>query len=230
MKRRRRKKKACLLSEMIEFCEQVRKGKDGKYHSVIPNSDILTPMTHGNDFGIFTHLKDGRTVIAISGADDLDDWMDNINALFIELKKGVSVHKGFYESAMKFLDQILSFLTGDEKELYITGHSKGGAIAKLLAYLLARKGVKINCVVYGAPRVGNRRLKEAINFLPIYLTQVRNWQDPVWKLPLLLMGYKTVGHIKYLRAKGWYFIPLPGIGIKVHLDYHKNIRRLYESE
>jgi predicted lipase len=225
---RRKKKPACLISEMSVFCQAVRKSKDGKYHPVIPNSDRVTPMTHENDFGIFTHLKDGRTVIAISGSDDLDDWIDNIDALFIELKKGVSVHKGFYESAMKFLDQILSFLTGDEKELYITGHSKGGAIAKLLAYLLARKGVKINCVVYGAPRIGNRGLKEAINFLPIYLTQVRNWQDPVWKLPLLLMGYKTVGHIKYLKPRAWYFIP--GLGIKVHLNYHKNIRRLYESE
>lgn len=52
-------------------------------------------------------------------------------------------------------------------QVYITGHSLGGALAILAAFdlslLSAKQGVAISCYTYGAPRTGNHAFAKKYN-------------------------------------------------------------------
>jgi predicted lipase len=82
------------------------------------------------------------------------------------------VHKGFNDSIESFfgkgiVKEIQSRLKSNrDSQLYITGHSKGGALAYLAALLLARRHREIplaGVITFEAPRPGHPNFVEAYN-------------------------------------------------------------------
>lgn len=74
------------------------------------------------------------------------------------------VHKGFYDSWSSLRDQTLKDLTDlgcEGKELRVTGHSLGAAMAVLAAFELADTYVLKHIYTYGQPRVSNQAFVEA---------------------------------------------------------------------
>lgn len=111
-------------------------------------------------------------VVAFRGTLPLDspDWeqmiRDWINDLDAELVRGAGmpglVHAGFWEALdslwAKLLPEVQRRLTqnGPTSQLYVTGHSKGGAIANLAAMrLLIERGLGAKAFTYAAPHPGN---------------------------------------------------------------------------
>jgi len=105
-----------------------------------------------------------------------------------ELKIPGAVHSGFYNAvtsiirpvaeAVKALDPTL------EAPVYITGHSKGGAMASIGAYILQTSfGIPIREVVtFASPRVGDSTFKTAYDAV-LKQTRFENYGDIVPLVP-----------------------------------------------
>lgn len=102
-----------------------------------------------------------RAVIAVRGTQETKDFGIDADALQVKPDYGIKgeVHKGFYIQAREiirsplFNDQFIFNLKG--KELYVTGHSLGGAVATILAAYFFEQGYKPLLYTFGSPRVGN---------------------------------------------------------------------------
>lgn len=70
------------------------------------------------------------------------DWMSNLNTGWIADSTGM--HEGFNTAAGEIFDSLKVFLRGlpqKNVKYVITGHSRGGAVANLLAYRLLNEGI-----------------------------------------------------------------------------------------
>jgi Lipase (class 3) len=94
---------------------------------------------------------------------DPDSWPDWLSNFFLEPTTcGVlpgKVHSGFCHDLHSILSQIttaVQALDPAQNKVYVTGHSKGGALASMGAYLLKAAGVAIEQVVtFASPKAGD---------------------------------------------------------------------------
>jgi putative lipase involved disintegration of autophagic bodies len=84
----------------------------------------------------------------------------------------------------------------NDRPIWITGHSLGGALALLAAWRCKRKFVPVHQIyTFGAPMVGNVETAEAIDReLPDRIFRYVNDHDPVPKLPSLSLLANKYGH------------------------------------
>lgn len=116
---------------------------------------------------------------------------------------GFKVHRGFKGYVDKLYDQVESrverVIKGKWFKIFVTGHSLGGASALICTNRLESKFHVEACYTYGAPRPGS--WKYAYSFkTPVF--RVRNNNDLVTKVPLMLLGYKHVGSLVYIDRHG----------------------------
>ncbi|XP_022761964.1 uncharacterized protein LOC111307901 isoform X2 [Durio zibethinus] len=169
-----------------------------------------------------------RLVIAFRGTEQArwkDLWTDlmlvpaglNPERIGGDFKQEVQVHSGFlsaYDSvririislikaSIGYIDEIAEPLHG--WQVYVTGHSLGGALATLLALelsssQLAKRGViSVTMYNFGSPRVGNRRFAEVYNEKVKDSWRIVNHRDIIPTVPHL-MGYCHVAQPVYLAA------------------------------
>ncbi len=94
-----------------------------------------------------------------------DDWLQDAQAMPVE---GTNlpglVHTGFCNALDDLWPAIASWNLGATPRLYVTGHSKGGAVAHLAACRLANIGIPVTEVYsFAAPRAGNGAFVAAFN-------------------------------------------------------------------
>jgi len=105
-------------------------------------------------------------LIAFKGTVGLLDWLNDCKGVLVNspYSKG-KVHKGFLDSIRNLEEEMYEKVVELLKEssnakIYITGHSKGGALATLMAKFLINKNKKfkrkIKVVTFGSPRVGDK--------------------------------------------------------------------------
>ena len=128
-------------------------------------------------------------------------WSDRLNC---------HMHLGFLELFNKIVDEVLDlykyYYDTTKYELVITGHTIGGAIAKLVAFYLNRryKNFFIQCVTFGAPKIGNKHFNRTFNiFVPKHISIILK-NDFIPSLPFSLVNkekntYTYCGHhlVKY---------------------------------
>jgi hypothetical protein len=98
------------------------------------------------------------------------------------------VHSGFYDATMSIITDVIKAIQdlNPDKTLpvYLTGHSLGGAMASLAAWMLSQNaGIGVAKVItFASPKPGDSYFKSAYN---LKLTQVRyeNYEDIVPLLP-----------------------------------------------
>ncbi|KAJ8512451.1 hypothetical protein OPV22_002885 [Ensete ventricosum] len=170
-----------------------------------------------------------RLVVAFRGTEQ-SQWKDlrtdlmllpaglNPERLSGDFKQEVQVHSGFlnaYDSVrtriMTLTKLAVDFESGDESEnapkwqVYVTGHSLGGALATLLALELsssrmAKHGqITVTMYNFGSPRVGNRKFAELYNEKVKDSWRIVNHRDIIPTVPRL-MGYCHVAQPVYLAA------------------------------
>jgi hypothetical protein len=113
---------------------------------------------------------------------------------------GAMVHRGFlraFESVQPDVVTALDAVNGG-KPLFITGHSLGGALAKVAG--MAIPAEKIGAVyTFGAPRLGNGRVDQAIG-APLY--QFIHAADIVPRMPPVSLSYRGAGDRRFI-ARDW---------------------------
>lgn len=142
----------------------------------------------GIDAGLVC-ASDIGLVIALRGTTPvLEDWKNNFQGELVPYTGGGRVHSGFLSSVRHVKEPLaakaMELLTAQNpKKLYLTGHSKGGAMAVLLAASLASMpGLPVPSVVtFGAPRTGDEDYAAGY---PCPLTRFESCRDIVPHLPL----------------------------------------------
>jgi predicted lipase len=108
---------------------------------------------------------------------------------------GARFHKGFIVALGSVWDPLLAAVEAElkrsERPLWITGHSLGGALALLAAWLFQRKFLSVHQVyTYGAPMIGNAAASQAFDKeFEGKIFRYVNPTDPVPKLPTFRAGF-----------------------------------------
>jgi hypothetical protein len=121
---------------------------------------------------------------------------------------GARFHKGFTTALADIWDPVRTTveaaLEERDRPLWITGHSLGGALALLSAWLFRRRMVAVHQVhTFGAPMIGNRAACAAFDReLAGKIQRYVNGRDPVPKLPALSLVANEFGHVDAERLLG----------------------------
>lgn len=162
----------------------------------------------------------GHIVVAFRGTespttiDGLKDWLlaDAANLLMVPEGRlgtdliaagvGARFHQGFVNATGAIWDPVFAAVNEEVKKedrpVWITGHSLGGALAMFASWLFTRKFVNIHQVyTFGAPMIGNAAACKAFddNFANKVFRYV-NAPDPVPLLPTMSMLANEFQHCK----------------------------------
>lgn len=112
----------------------------------------------------------------------VEDIKADLKASTKQCDTGGKIHSGFDEAFAEVHIEIQNYLNSvtEEKPLFITGHSLGGALATVAAKKLTFNYGIAACYTYGSPRVGDEKWISDIK-TPIY--RLVNSADPVTMLP-----------------------------------------------
>lgn len=156
----------------------------------------------------FVAESDALSVLSFRGTDSNANWHTDFQAKLIHpahTAAKLRVHQGFYKAfedlAKDGLRETIEtrVAAAQDRPLYITGHSLGGALAQIAAAVFACDTIAA-CYTYGAPRVGNAYFDLWVK-PPSY--RVINHADLVPQLPLWLpfSPYRPSGDPRYLPAR-----------------------------
>lgn len=170
----------------------------------------------------FVFTKDREITIAYRGTQDFADIITDLLAMLVPLEflpEGGRVHYGFYYSFCDSQDSLFCVLENYAKEqkleikdfkFYLTGHSMGGAIAKIAALYLSKVigAQDLHVATFADPRVFDLTASESYSrALPnrtVRVTQHR--YDPVPAVAPGLFGYVHVGEQLRVSIASWYTV------------------------
>ena len=141
------------------------------------------------------------TMIVFRGTqpNELSDIIADIKAWPSESDTVGNVHSGFKGELDKIYPDISNWLKNKNKNLVITGHSLGAAMATLFASRQETKDYDVKLYTFGSPRVGNDEWAE--QFANIEAYRFVNNNDIVCTVPPF--GYYThVGELHYMSYTG----------------------------
>ena len=170
-----------------------------------------------------------RVIISIRGTTCNTHWLGNmktrkkpVEVFGLRGYPGREIHTGFGEMYNEFRQQMLTLVMkqllteGSIRQVLVTGHSLGGALATIVAVglkekledstvaapLLAR-GIDIRLYTFGAPRVGTKAFATYANqLLPGAIFRVVNNGDVVPTLPPALFGFVHTAHEIFFPRPG----------------------------
>lgn len=160
------------------------------------------------DDGAQCHIgwNQNTVVIAFRGTEptELSDVAADLNAFPRDSVIGGKVHMGFQIEVEKVWDEITDWMRhifdNEKHDLFICGHSLGGAMATICA---ARMKQKVDALfTFGSPRVGNQAFIDKCSELVHY--RFVNNNDIVPTVPPAFLFYKHHGELCYINARGNY--------------------------
>jgi len=159
----------------------------------------------GNIQGFWCEGQDA-CLLAFRGTTNVGQWLRDLDLAFASHPWG-HVHQGFYdgvlavETALSEFDEVVAKTKA--RQVWITGHSLGGALAVIAAARLKIKtGLVPQILTYGQPAVGQNDFVERYNAeLPQRLWRVVNQSDIVTRVPPWPL-YRHVGTAKRIVRPG----------------------------
>lgn len=145
-----------------------------------------------------------NSVIACRGTEP-NEWTDiraDVDAVSVLAETAGKVHRGFKREVDNLWPMLETSLMNNKQPVYFTGHSLGGAMAKICAGRCLLSHVATNpqqLFTYGSPRVGNRSY---VNFVTLDHYRFVNNNDIVTRAPPMWFGYQHSGHEVYFNRNG----------------------------
>jgi hypothetical protein len=192
--------------------EEKQKEKELKFDQLLNTGGfnlIKTFNSKVTNTQAFLVQNNDYAVLSFRGTQERKDIATDAKALKLKVVEG-GIHSGFVGAYTSIMKEIKSEIKKLPRSLpiYITGHSLGAALATVAVQYLENDVIEeikaplreqiAACYAFGSPRVGDdlfgKRLKA-----PVY--RVVNTRDIVNVIPLLVMGYKHVGDIRFLDIK-----------------------------
>ncbi len=140
------------------------------------------------------------------GTNELDDWLDNINAFSTSQLFG-DFHRGFWASVEDIWEQIYNdfehLRQTKKRPLFFAGHSLGGAMAVIAASRFVHWDRPFTAVyTFGQPRTMDRPAARIFNAeAGSRCFRFQNNNDLVTRVPSRLMGYSHVGSCLYISEE-----------------------------
>lgn len=152
----------------------------------------------------YSFINQTDHVIACRGTEP-NEWNDlkaDLDAATAVAETIGRVHRGFKREVDDIWPILEKSLQNNDKTLWFTGHSLGGAMATICAGRCMLSHIKSNptqIYTFGSPRVGDKRY---INFVKVdHVRWVHN-NDIVTKVPPTWLGYRHTGQEHYLNSEG----------------------------
>lgn len=197
-----------------------------------------------------SHLIDGDEMFVVfRGTDDKHDVRLDVNIFTRRLvlpyddmdDSPVRVHSGFITGWKRVRDEVIAYLmykyddTGISNFVFM-GHSLGGALAQIASldfqYHMNKieASIHIDCITFGAPRVGNRHFQESRDARVPHTLNLVNDNDPVFYQPWKFLGYRRSGAVKQLGKPARIWRPSV-LRVKSHYlrGYFSNLHTLIEN-
>ncbi|HEY7159048.1 MAG TPA: lipase family protein [Gemmataceae bacterium] len=167
---------------------------------------------------VYIATNDDHLVVAFRGTEaptsieGLKDWLltDAANLLIVPEGRlgtdlaaagvGARFHQGFVRAIGDIWDPFLQAIEEerkkDERPIWLTGHSLGGALALLAAWLLRRKFIAVHQVyTFGGPMIGNDEVAKVFaREFPDKIFRYVNSPDPIPKLPTISLIANHYAH------------------------------------
>ncbi|MBI2803891.1 MAG: lipase family protein [Planctomycetes bacterium] len=154
----------------------------------------------------FLGWTDDWMILSFRGTDNPGGWVSNLyGAVPVSRPQDYygKIHPGFADGLNSLWNDLHAKLTTDplkDKPLFITGHSRGGALATLAAQSLVYVGIKpVAVYTYGSPRAGNSTFADKYD-VPCHY-RVENDRDIVPHVPPA-PAFAHVGERHWLNAEG----------------------------
>ena len=153
----------------------------------------------------------------------------------------ISVHAGFHNEYLRYRNQIIQHIDEHpDKDIYITGHSLGGALATLASFdIAANKQRPVRLYTYGAPRVGLSDFRIAHEKIVPDSYRVVIDGDPITRVPGSILDYEHSGLLLQISSEGSQIDPsdIHSDAIFQTFDFpkhylisiHKGLTAFYES-
>ena len=127
-------------------------------------------LVRGSDIDTqgFVAVGERHILAAFRGTESLPDWLTNLQTVTDSGPWGdTKVHEGFqdaFHAAALHIGEVIGRRRRKRHQVWLTGHSLGGALAVVLAATLIESGIPVRGLyTFGAPRVGDRRFAELLN-------------------------------------------------------------------
>jgi hypothetical protein len=188
------------------FCQYNKSDTGGFVTSAVVSSKLT------NTYGYIGN-RGSVAEIVFRGTTNTENWILNLDydhvSPYTNLP-GSFVHKGFYTDYTSLQGPVKSALSAlmtkvNITQIYVTGHSLGGALATLCAYDIAQTSkVPVGIYTFGSPRVGNQVFSDAFVKLIPNSIRVTNMKDPVPHLPPLPFNFHHVSQEVWWSKVGTY--------------------------
>lgn len=152
------------------------------------------------------------TVVSFAGTNDVSDWLVNLNVDKADWH-GFQLHEGFHEGEQELFYKLADHYGPDLSNVWITGHSLGGALATLHALRFA-DGHGSECLkgvyTFGSPRCMDHRSADMCDLL----MRSRHWRivngnDIFPRVPIWLRFKHCGQHIRINRYGNIVHRPTP---------------------
>lgn len=181
------------LSLAIEYAKSV--------YDETTNSNPQTVRFCGSyDGQALVHVRNNTLVVAFRGTESWVDWFINLTRYKKKFPyaPGTSVHAGFlkqYEALRAHIYPYVCSHHGNIRNIIITGHSLGGALASMFTLDIAKAfpHAVLTCYAFSSPRVGDTAFVRAITTQP-NVTVIR-----------IGMSYDIVTNVPYM---GFVHVPI----------------------
>lgn len=184
---------------------------DGDEVKKIYGEDTVIIDNKKTDTQGFMAIRDGALLISFRGSQETKDWINDFNAWHTVVPYGnyesdIRVHRGFlgcYKSVRGEILKHVGSLRDKITQIFVTGHSLGGALATLCAVDIQYnfgKCFKLDVYTTGAPSVGNKAFARSYNNRVPDTTRTYIRSDVVPKLPPWWFGFLIHGGYKHVEV------------------------------
>ncbi|KNC84160.1 hypothetical protein SARC_03616 [Sphaeroforma arctica JP610] len=160
-------------------------------------------------------------VASFRGTQTMTNWINNLKAVYVSARKsgfgdefkGCKLHLGFWATfnsiGRECVDEIARLHeVHPDYEVFVCGHSLGGAMATYCTLQVALRGVPVQGYTFGQPRTGNAKWARLFNKRVTRFYRIVNNYDVVPHLPGTAMGFAHVG------AELWFSSGVAGSKLK----------------
>lgn len=135
-----------------------------------------------------------RYYVSIRGTDNSNNVLQDINYFKDKSERlGINIHTGFHRASEKISDDLIQNMD-KTYDVYLTGHSAGGAMALVVGWYLKYHGFKVcECITFGQPKVTDIEGTRMMNGY-ISLTRVVNETDIVPMVPPAGTNFTRYAH------------------------------------
>jgi triacylglycerol lipase len=153
--------------------------------------------------------RDDAIIVSCRGTEPTQfrDILADLKTIPVRHPRAGRVHQGFKEYTDLVFDEIIAHvkkMRKKEENVFVVGHSLGGAMAVLVAEGLSDAGVPVKELrTFGQPRVGNRAFRRHLEGCDIgrYIRYVNN-NDIVTSVPPSAFGFVHGGNLHYINYHG----------------------------